>query len=92
MAWHWLKGEVSKAVIAQAQFSCFLDFEIPEHIDMSKCSSAWVKWATLHIIIEEDDGSETHHEVEPSGESDIDYKHPTYFCLLDKDHDVVVEE
>ena len=92
MTWSWKKGEVSEAVVAQAQFSCYMAFEIPEHIDMSKCTSAWVKWATLHIIIEEDDGSEKHYEVECSGEGDVDYKHPTHFCLLDENHDAVVED
>ena len=92
MTWSWNKGKVSKAVMAHAQYSCYMEFEIPDHIDMSKCTSAWVKWAVLHIIIQEDDGSETRHEVESSGEGEVDYKHPSYFCLLDEDHDTIVED
>ena len=65
------KGEFKDVTHVQCQYGAYIEFEVPEDIDMTKCTRMWVKYATLFIEITDHNGNHEVvriHEVEYSTE------------------------
>lgn len=56
-----------------AEYSAYVEFELPNNLSLDNAFYWWVKWDLLCVIWKE---GENHVEYEPTGEFDSDRKHP----------------